>query len=175
MTGRISDDPDVGTLAGTEFIPVVTGGLNKRTTPAELNNYIASLGGGVTYATTAQYLANVPNLGLATDRVWAAAGLVPLTDAATIAVDMSTFINASVTLGGNRILGTPVNSKIGQAGVIQITQDSTGSRTLTYGAGWKFAGGTIPLLTTTAGAVDLLFYQVFSPAFILGTLIGNVH
>ncbi len=46
MTGKISEDLDVGTVAGTELIPVVTLGtpnLNKRTTVAQIATYLASL------------------------------------------------------------------------------------------------------------------------------------
>jgi hypothetical protein len=57
---------------------------------------------------------------------------------------MSTGINFSVTLGGNRTLGNPSNTTNGKTGVIYITQDGTGSRTLAYSSNWKFAGGTAP-------------------------------
>jgi len=124
--------------------------------------------------TAAQYQANTSGKALSTDKVWGAADLVALTDASTIAVDMSTFLNASVTLGGNRTLGNPSNTKNGQTGVIKIAQDGTGSRTLAYSSNWKFAGGTAPTLTTTASAVDLLFYQVISSTFIYATLIKDV-
>jgi len=125
-------------------------------------------------ATTAEYLADTAGKALSTDKVWAAADYVALTDAATIAVDMSTFINATVTLGGNRTLGAPSNTKNGQTGVIEIKQDGTGSRTLAYNSAWKFAGGTAPTLTTTASARDLLFYQVISSSVIYGTLVKDV-
>ncbi len=69
-------------------------------------------------ASAANYRANTADKVLLTDDVWSAAAEVTLTDAATIAVDMSTFINAVVTLGGNRTLGQPSNTKVGQAGVI---------------------------------------------------------
>jgi len=90
----------------------------------------------------------------------AAAAIVALTDAATIAVDMSTGNNFSVTLGGNRTLGNPTNLTPGQSGIIYVTQDATGSRTLAYSSYWKFPGGTAPTLTTTANAVDALVYTV---------------
>jgi hypothetical protein len=90
----------------------------------------------------------------------AAAAIVALTDAATIAVDMSTGNNFSVTLGGNRTLGNPTNLTPGQSGIIYVTQDATGSRTLAYSSYWKFPGGTAPTLTTTAAAVDALVYTV---------------
>lgn len=88
-----------------------------------------------------------------------AMAFVALTDAATIAVDMATGFNFSVTLGGNRTLGAPTNSIAGQSGLIQITQDGTGSRTLSYNAAWKFAGGT-PTASTAAGTVDAIAYTV---------------
>jgi hypothetical protein len=87
-------------------------------------------------------------------------GLDALTDAATIAVDMSLGNNFSVTLAGNRTLGNPTNLTVGQSGIIYLTQDATGSRTLAYSSYWKFPGGTAPTLTTTANAVDALVYTV---------------
>ena len=100
---------------------------------------------------------------------------VALTDAATIAVDLSLGNNFSVTLAGNRTLGDPTNATAGQSGVIVITQDGTGSRTLAYaGTKWKFAGGTAPTLTTTASAVDVLAYYVESATRITVTSLLNV-
>ena len=84
---------------------------------------------------------------------------VALTDASTIAIDMATGFNFSVTLGGNRTLGAPTNSIAGQAGLILITQDGTGSRTLSFNSAWKFAGGT-PTASTAAGTVDAIAYTV---------------
>lgn len=118
--------------------------------------------------------ANTANRILTTDIVWGDAAEVTLTDAATIAVDMSTFLNAKVTLAGNRTLGQPSNIKVGQSGAIRIIQDGTGTRTLAYHADWKFAGGTDPVVSTSAGANDLLFYQVIATNFIYATLIKNL-
>jgi hypothetical protein len=124
--------------------------------------------------TAAQFLANTPGKALSTDKVWSAADTVALTDAATVAVDLSLGLNLSVTLGGNRTLGAPSNTKNGQSGIIWITQDGTGSRTLAYNAAWKFAGGTAPVLTTTAAAVDALCYQVKGSSFIFASLVKDV-
>jgi len=100
---------------------------------------------------------------------------VALTDGATIAVDMSLGNNFSVTLGGGRTLGDPSNVTAGQSGVIVITQDGTGSRTLAYaGTKYKFAGGTAPTLTTTAAAVDVLAYYCESATRITVTSLLNV-
>ena len=100
---------------------------------------------------------------------------VALTDGATIAVDMSLGNNFSVTLGGNRTLGDPTNVTAGQSGVIVVTQDGTGSRTLAYGGTkYKFAAGTAPTLTTTAAAVDVLAYYCESATRITVTSLLNV-
>ena len=100
---------------------------------------------------------------------------VALTDGATIAVDMSLGNNFSVTLAGNRSLGDPTNVTAGQSGVIVVTQDGTGSRTLAYaGTKYKFAGGTAPTLTTTAAAVDVLAYYCESATRITVTSLLNV-
>lgn len=99
--------------------------------------------------------------------------VVALTDGATITADFAAANNFSVTLGGNRTLGNPTNVVAGQSGVIKITQDATGSRTLAYGSSWDFAGGTAPTLTTTANAVDILVYYVDTSTNITARLIGD--
>ena len=130
--------------------------------------------GVVEIGTTAEYLANTSGKALSTDQVWAAGAFTSLTDATTIAVDFSTGINFTVTLGANRTLGNPTNTKVGQSGVIRIVQDATGSRTLSYSANWEFAGGTAPTLTTTASATDYLYYHVYSSTSIQANLLADM-
>lgn len=83
-----------------------------------------------------------------------------LTDASTVAVDLSLGNNANITLLGNRTLGVPTNIKTGQVGYINVWQDTTGSRTLAYSWVYSFASGTAPTLTTTKVAMDKLVYSV---------------
>lgn len=97
-----------------------------------------------------------------------------LTDGATITPNFATANNFSVTLGGNRTLANPTNQTAGQSGVIVITQDGTGSRTLAYGSYFKFPQGTAPTLTTTANAVDVLCYYVESSTRITARLMADV-
>jgi hypothetical protein len=125
-------------------------------------------------AAASDWRANTASKLLQTDNVWSAADLVALTYAATIAVDLSAFINATVTLTGNGALGAPSATKVGQCGFIYIVQDGTGSRTLSYNAVWKFAGGTAPTLSTAANAVDRLFYFVRSSTFIEAQLTKDI-
>jgi len=97
-----------------------------------------------------------------------------LTSASTITPNLADSNNFSVTLDTNATLANPTNIVAGQSGVIAITQDGTGSRTLAYGSYWKFAGATAPTLTTTASAVDVLVYYVESSTRITASLINNV-
>jgi len=100
--------------------------------------------------------------------------ITALTDGATITPDFSLGNNYSVTLGGNRTLANPTNLTAGQSGVIVVSQDGTGSRTLAFGGYWKFPGGTAPTLTTTASAVDVLAYYVESASRITARLVPDV-
>lgn len=81
-----------------------------------------------------------------------------LTDAASISWDLDTQPSAVVTLADNRTLAAPTNQKAGATYILIVKQDATGSRTLTFDAVYKFAGGTAPTLTTTANAVDILTF-----------------
>lgn len=86
--------------------------------------------------------------------------IATLTDGATITPDFGANQNFTVTLAGNRTLANPSNMVVGQTGSIFIVQDATGSRTLSFGSYYDFAGGTAPTLTTTASAVDRIDYVV---------------
>jgi len=97
-----------------------------------------------------------------------------LSDGATITPDFSAANNFSVTLAGNRTLANPTNITAGQSGAIVITQDATGSRTLSFGSNWKFPNGTAPTLTTTANKVDVLVYYCESASRISAQLLSNL-
>ena len=100
--------------------------------------------------------------------------ITTLTSAATITPDFDDNVNFQVTLGTNATLANPSNITAGQSGVIVVTQDGTGSRTLSFGSNFKFAGGTAPTLTTTASAVDVIAYFCESTSRITATAILNV-
>lgn len=114
-------------------------------------------------ASAANIRANTADKVITTDAMWAAAAFVALSESGgNVAVDLNSGINFTLAMAGNYTLSNPTNGKAGQQGVIEITQDATGSRTLAYGANWKFAGGTDPTLSTDASAKDLLYYEVLS-------------
>lgn len=99
--------------------------------------------------------------------------IAALTDGATITPDFELSNNFSVTLGGSRTLANPTNLVAGQSGVIFISQDGTGSRTLAFGSYWDFPGGTAPTLSTAASSVDALVYSVRTTGSISANLLKN--
>lgn len=77
----------------------------------------------------------------------------------TVTLDLALSNNFGGTLTGNITLANPTNIVPGQAGVLRIVNGAT-PYTIAYGAYWKSTGGTLPALTATASAVDLLPYYV---------------
>jgi len=94
--------------------------------------------------------------------------------ATTMTPNFSIANNFAITLGGNGVLANPQTVIPGQSGVVYVGQDSTGSRTLTYGSWWRFPGGVTPTLTTTANAVDALFYTVRTASSITVNAVLNI-
>ena len=64
-----------------------------------------------------------------------------------------------LTLTGN-ITPTLTNITDGYEYSIFLQQDGTGSRTVTWPAGWKWPAATPVVLTTAANAVDLILLKV---------------
>lgn len=136
---------------------------------------LGALGSASTFdeATAAQYRANTADKVVTTDAAWGAAASVALAQVAgAVAVDLNSGINFTLAMTGTPwSLSSPTNVKDGQSGKIEITQDGTGSRLLTYGVGWTFAGATDPVLSTAPNAKDVLEYQGMSDGTVLGSLI----
>ena len=90
----------------------------------------------------------------------------------SIAINLALANNFTHLTTENTTLAAPTNPVAGQSGVIVITQGAT-AQTLAYNAFWKFKSGTIPNLTATAGAVDLLAYYVESNLRATCSLLGD--
>lgn len=93
----------------------------------------------------------------------------------TKTLDFATSNNFALTLANTSscTLANPSNLAAGQTGSIFVVQDGTGSRLLTYGSSWEFAGGTAPTLTTTASAVDRIDYVVRTTTSIHAVFTAN--
>lgn len=97
-------------------------------------------------------------------------GNATLTDGATISWDLDTQPIASVVLDGNRTLATPTNIRAGGTYYLRVVQDdTTGSRTLTWPAEVKWAGGTAPTLSTAVDSEDIFSFVSFDGTTLMGT------
>ena len=159
-----------GTITGITDLAVADGGTGASTAANARTNLGLVIGTDVQAYNANNAVTNAVQSFTVAQR----GSITGLTDGATITPDFAAANNYSVTLGGNRTLANPTNLTAGQSGVIVITQDGTGSRTLAYGSYFKFAGGTAPTLTTTAAAVDVLAYYVESSTRITAKLISDV-
>lgn len=81
-----------------------------------------------------------------------------LTDAANISWDLSQNQVAAVTLGGNRTLSNPTNQVDGAVYILEVKQDATGNRTLSFDTAYKWPGGTAPVVTPTANKISILTF-----------------
>jgi hypothetical protein len=100
---------------------------------------------------------------------------VSLTDAANIAWNTSEAAlakNATVTLGGSRILDNPTGLLSGRTYNLIVKQDATGGRTLTFGSVFKWAGGTAPTLSTGANEIDI-FTFIYDGTNLYGSAVLN--
>ncbi len=124
-------------------------------------------------ASAADYQAKTAGfLALTPTTVWNAAAYVTLTDAATIAVDMATGFNFSVSIAGNRTLGNPTNAKVGQSGCFKITA-SAADRTIDRGSNFKCTADLTFPVTITSGNTAYIFYFVDTSSRVLLTAVMN--
>ncbi len=148
--GTIAFDPETGTLASPATVEELTGLLDDEVTRA----------GDAEDVLTAALADEVARAGAAEDVLTAALALLTtvqaLTDAATVAWDMAAGRNATLTIADDRTLGLPTHLVAGARGKLTITQGSGGTHLLAYHASWLFAGGSDPVLSTAAGAKDVL-------------------
>jgi hypothetical protein len=86
-------------------------------------------------------------------------GTSTLTDGATISWAVASAQVAQVTLGGNRTFGAPTGMVNGAFYALNVIQDATGSRTVTWNALFKWASGTAPTLSTAASAKDFFTFR----------------
>lgn len=98
--------------------------------------------------------------------------IVTATDGSTITFDLSTGNIQQVTLGGNRTLALS-NVSVGQAFVIRLIQDGSGSRTVTWFSTIKWPRAVIPILTTTAGETDVFGFICTSTGNYDGYIVGQ--
>ena len=119
----------------------------------------------------------LPGVSLTAPNTWLAAqrgAVVALTVGAIITLDFTASNNFSLALTQSFTLTNPINVSAGQSGVIAVIQDEVGGRIISWGSSFKAAGGTKPVLTTTAGAVDYISYYVESVTRIFVSIAADI-
>lgn len=83
-----------------------------------------------------------------------------LTDASTITWDCNSGYNATVTLtASGHTIGAPTHLFDGLTVSLEIVQDATGSRTVSWNSIWDFGAASLPILQTGANKADRVFGQ----------------
>lgn len=139
-----------GDLGGSASVPTVTA--------THLASALPVNQGGTAATTAAAALTSLGAAALAgaTFAGWTAPAVVALSDGASIATNAALGNDFRVTLGGNRTMSAPSNPVDGQVVRYQLTQDGTGSRTVTWNSAFDFGTSGAPTLTTTAAKTDIV-------------------
>jgi len=93
--------------------------------------------------------------------------------AATDTLDLSTGNIFNITMPEGNITIAVSNETVGQCFLIEITQDSTGSREVTWFSTIKWAGGSAPTLTTTGSKRDTFGFRVTGTDTYDGFIVGQ--
>jgi hypothetical protein len=80
------------------------------------------------------------------------------TDTTVGATDTITYTTNwfGITLTSNWTTATISGMVAGSSYILEVKQDATGSRLITWPASFKWSAGAAPTLTTTAAAVDII-------------------
>ena len=161
----VTGDPEklaTGADVDAEFDAIASMSATKedKTSKGAANGYCGLDSGGLVSSTdlpaTVSYtdIAETRTAGTGTTRV-------TLTDDTSVDIDADLGAYFYWNIAGNRTLNAPTNLKDGQAIVLEIKQDATGSRTVTWNAIYDWPGGTPPTLSTGGNAVDI-FTGIYS-------------
>jgi hypothetical protein len=130
--------PVSGTITQVRSVATRTGDWNS---PSAIT-MLPDTGG--TFATSIAGLASVTS------------GVVALSYSAALSINAALGNHFRVTLTGNAAVNAPTNPTDGQKVTIEVIQDATGSRTLTWDPAFDFGSSATPVLTTTGSKRDLI-------------------
>jgi len=88
---------------------------------------------------------------------------------ASIAWDMALGDNFTHTFTEDTTLANPTNKTIGKSGFIFLTQHASSPKTLAFGTEFVGPSGTLPTITATNSAIDVLQYVVLPSGDVLLT------
>lgn len=170
-------------LAGTEVLPIVQSTTTKQVSVANLTAGravsaaslslttalpVASGGTGVASSTgtVAVVLSTSPTILTPTisGYVESVAALGTVTGTATIIITAGTVVTATLTASTPCTFAMPTSPTAGNSFILRLTQAATGMTTATF-TGVKWPGGTVPTITATASAVDILSFVYIGTAW----------
>ena len=93
--------------------------------------------------------------------------------AATATLDLSLANQHDITMPAGNITIALTNDTNNQIFTVSILQDGTGSRTVTWFSTIKWAGGTVPTLTTTANKRDVFIFKRTGSGTYDGFVVGQ--
>lgn len=88
---------------------------------------------------------------------------------ASVAWDMSLGDNFTHTFTEDTTLANPTNKTVGKSGFIFLTQHASSPKTLAFGSDYVGANASLPTVTATNSAVDVLQYVVLPSEKVLIT------
>lgn len=158
LNNKIYWSDATGVIRSMDLRPVFTGDVTKDAasnvlTLADSAVVFAKMAAAA-LASGAEFLSNTASKILTANGVWSAATFKTVTFASTVTLDMSTFVNASITMTGAMTLANPTNAKQGQTGSILLT--NTSGYALSVGTAWKTVGAAAPGLVAGVNRLDYL-------------------
>lgn len=101
-------------------------------------------------------------------------GVTSLTSSSnSVAIDMSLNNNFSHTLTENTTLANPTNAVAGQSGQIAVTQHASAAKTLAFGNKWIEVSGSVPVISTTLSAQNLVSWYCADANHIWFSMVKN--
>ena len=148
----MSDSPGAYTGHANNVIAVNSGstGLTYLNTGTSANSLVQLDSSAKLPAIDGSQLTNLPSGTTTLQALTISSGL--------IAWNLKTIPVATLSMSGNATLSTPTNMASGGTYYIIITQDSTGSRILSFGSNFKWAYGVVPILSTAPNSIDVLTF-----------------
>jgi len=93
-----------------------------------------------------------------------AGNVVTVTDGPTPTINAGIANHFRWTLGANRAVPLPSGGFDGQLVLLDLIQDATGGRTVTWAGGYDFGAASVPVLSTAPHAEDTVGLQCNTPA-----------
>jgi hypothetical protein len=159
-------------LTATSSVIAVDAAQGNITSLGTLTSVVVADGGNIGSASDTNAI-SIASTGAVTFSQATKPGLKADTDGTTVTFNLNEPNMHTVTLGGNRTFAIS-NETAGQRFIIRILQDGTGSRLVsTWFSTIKWAGGSAPTLTTTAGKADVFGFLVTGTDTYDGFVVGQ--